>query len=76
MEFVLDAFLVCISGLYILWPLLLAPPGLCSMCEPRLPVPLPSHYRHKPRGAAKALRGEACGSGNNAASASSNMYAV
>lgn len=52
------------------------PPGLCSMCEPRLPVPLPSHYRHKPRGAAKALRGEACGSGNNAASASSNMYAV
>lgn len=66
MEFVIDAFLVCIAGLHILWPPLSAP---CSMGEPRLPVPLPSHYHHRRRGAARALRGEAAGSGHNAVAA-------
>lgn len=34
----------------------------CSMGEPSLPVPLPSHYHCRPRGAARAMRGEAAGS--------------
>lgn len=37
-----------------------------SMGEPCLPVPLPSHYHCTPRGAARALKGEASGSGHNA----------
>lgn len=41
------------------WPL----PPLCWWT--RLPVLLPSHYRHRPRGTAKPLRGEACDLGHN-----------
>lgn len=36
----------------------------CSEGEPRLLVPLPSHYHLRPQGTARALRGEAAGSGN------------
>lgn len=48
------------------------PPAPCSMGEPRLPVPLPSHYHCRPRGAARALRGEAAVSGCNAGFACSD----
>lgn len=41
----------------------------CSAGEPGLRVPLPSHYHRRPGGAARALRGEAAGSGHSAASA-------
>lgn len=59
-------FLICVSGLRLLWPPLLAPcpPASlapCSMPEPGVPVPLPSHYQRRPAGAARAPGGEAAG---------------
>lgn len=60
MEFAVDTFLVCISGLYILWPFLSAKDCIGA---PRLHGPLPSHYHLTPRGIARTSRGEAAGSG-------------
>lgn len=48
------------------------PPAPCSMGEPKLPVPLPSHYYCWPGGAARVLRGEAAGSGWGAGFAGSD----
>lgn len=69
MEFVIDASLVCISGPAYPLACLGLPLAPCTGAEPRLPVLLPSHYHHQARGAARALRGEAAGSGHSGVSA-------